>query len=90
MNINTLLPSIAVYMVALVLVTEFFKKWININPLILSWALGLLLCVALHFLFHTMTPETVYLFIVITGLTNSAYKWTALKRVVKTLIKGRV
>ena len=91
MTFLEILTSVAVYMIALVFVTEYLKKWLNVHPLLLSWAVGLLLCVAWWAVFRQMSAQIVAGMIVITGATNSAYKvnFAGLKRVVKKwLVKG--
>lgn len=91
MTFAEILISMAVYMIALVVVTEYLKNWINVHPLILSWVVGLQLCVAWWLVFQQMDAQIVAGFIVLTGATNSAYKvnFAGLKRVIrKWLTKG--
>lgn len=90
MTFAEILISMAVYMIALVVVTEYLKKWINVHPLLLSWFVGCLLLLAWWAIFHDITAQIVAGFIVLTGATNTAYKvnFAGLKEVVQKWLKN--
>lgn len=90
MTLEATIISMAIYMIALVLVTEYLKKWINVHPLILSWVVALLLCTAWWLVFGEMTSLMVAGVIVLTGATNTAYKinFAGLKDVVQKWLKS--
>ena len=86
-----IMVAIAVYMVALVFVTEFAKKFCVANgggALILSWIVGVGIFIGLHFAgCFKFNFAAVVLFVFITGVTNRLYKWETLKEFVRKLMK---
>lgn len=83
-----LILAIVVYMVVFVLTTEFLKQLIPINSLILSWATGLVLYAAIALTkLYEFNFKSVILFMCITGVLNTAYKFTKLKNLIKKIIK---
>lgn len=79
--------AIAVYMIATVLVTEFLKKFLLINPLILSWLTGFALYAGISLTkWYKFNFESVVVFVFITGLLNSIYKFTKLKKLIKKIV----
>ena len=86
-----ILVAIVVYMVAVVCVTEFFKKFISVSggrALMLSWLIGIIvftgLSVAKLFIFNF---ATLILFMFITGITNKIYQWEALREFIRKIFK---
>ena len=83
-----LILAVVVYMVVFVLTTEFLKKWIHINPLILSWITGLILYATITLIgLYKFDFKSVILFMCITGLSNTVYKFKKLKKLIKKIIK---
>lgn len=79
--------AIVIYMVATVLVTEYLKKILLINPLILSWLVGFVLYAIITFTgLYEFNFESVITFMFITGLLNSVYKFTRLKNLIKKIV----
>jgi len=81
----------AIYMVTTILLTEFLKSFTarlsGGKALILSWVVG---CTLFLLLFlagcYDISWYTVAIFIVLTGLCNSAYRWTKLKNAIKEIM----
>ena len=86
-----LIIAVAVYMISTVVATEFLKKFLLINPLILSWAVGTLLYTALALLrLYAVDVVNVAVFIVVTGLLNFGYKrFDGLRKAAKWIV-GKV
>jgi hypothetical protein len=90
-----LITAVAVYMVVTVIITEYLKKYLyvvdrrnNKHSLMLSWIVGFFIYL-LIFLFRIegVTFSSFMLFVVITGLLNTGYKFTALKDWIRKLLK---
>jgi hypothetical protein len=82
-----LILAVVVYMVVFVLTTEFLKKLIPINSLILSWGTGLVLYAAIALTkLYEFNFKSVILFMCITGLLNLTYKFTRLKKILKKIM----
>ena len=79
--------AVVIYMIATVMVTEFLKKWLIINPLILSWLVGFILyaIIALTGL-YAFDFKSIIFFAFITGLLNTVYKFTKLKNLIKKIV----
>lgn len=78
--------AVAIYMIAFVLVTEFAKPEHvkGGRALLFSWAIGFLFFGILAlFGCYAVTWASAILFVVVTGLCNSAYRWTRLKKLLK-------
>jgi hypothetical protein len=93
----TIIVAIVVYMVATVLVTEAFKKWIPVQSgaaLLLSWAVGAGIYTAMrHFKWPPIElnwGESIMIFFFITGLTNLAYTWEPLRAWVRRIMKTEI
>jgi uncharacterized membrane protein YoaK (UPF0700 family) len=89
--------AIVVYMVATVLVTEMFKKWLPVMgglALLLSWAVGCGIYTAMrHFGWPPITlnwGESIIIFLFIMGLTNAAYTWAPLREWVRRIMKTEI
>lgn len=84
------LAAVAVFMVAFWITTELLKPLFKASgkkALGLSWLVGLGLYMILVFVFKCpLSWDSGFLFIVITGLCNTAYKWTRIKDVLKTIV----
>ena len=79
--------AIVIYMVATVLVTEYLKKILLINPLLLSWIVGFILYAIISFTeLYEFDFESIIYFMLITGLLNSVYKFTRLKNLIKKIV----
>ncbi|MFX0135914.1 MAG: hypothetical protein ACFFDN_19890 [Candidatus Hodarchaeota archaeon] len=78
-------------MVVTVISTEFLKKWWYKSSLLLSWLVGIVFYIFIFMipgiLERKFTFTSLVVFIVLTGLLNSAYKWMGLKRLVRKFIK---
>lgn len=85
--------AVAVYMVAFVLASAFLIPWLSRKAgkkidggkaLMLTWAIGALLFAILALVgCYAVTWSSAFLFVIVTGLCNSAYKWTRLKDLVR-------
>lgn len=85
-----LILAVVVYMIATVLVTEYLKKILLINPLILSWVIGFILYAIITFTgLYEFNFEGVILFAFITGLLNGVYKFTKLKNLIKKIVEKK-
>ena len=80
--------AIAIYMIAFVLMTEFAKPE-HIKggrALLFSWMIGLIFYGFLALVgCYAVTWASAILFIIVTGLCNSAYKWTRLRELIKPI-----
>ncbi|MCP5046981.1 MAG: hypothetical protein GY940_07395 [bacterium] len=89
-----LITAIAVYMVATVITTEYLKKVIYAvdtrnrrHSLVLSWTVGLFFYLLMFLLkVQEVTFASFLLFVIITGLLNTGYKFTSLKRWIRKLL----
>ena len=86
-----ILTAIVVYMVAMVSITELFKKTVIVRggqALLLSWLVGIAIFIGLAlgklFVFNF---AAVILFMFITGATNKIYQWKALRDFVRKIFK---
>jgi len=87
--------AIVIYMVATVFATEIIKKLLAkiklvINSLILSWIVG----IGCYILISTsgwyeFNFKSVIMFMLITGLLNSVYKFTKLKDLIKRIVEKK-
>lgn len=79
--------AVAVYMVAVVLVTELLKPILKMKggiALLFSWAIGGLLFWALSAVgCYAVSWSSAILFVIVTGLCNTAYRWTRLKELLQ-------
>ena len=86
-----ILTAIVVYMFAMVSVTELFKKLVIVRggqALLLSWFAGILVFIALAIAkLFPFSFATVVLFMFITGITNSIYRWEALRDFIRKIFK---
>jgi len=90
-----LITAVAVYMVVTVISTEYLKKVIYAvdirnkkHSLMLSWLVGLFFYLLMYlFELQQFTAESFLLFVVITGFLNTGYRFTALKRWIRGLLK---
>lgn len=84
-----ILAAVAVYFVTFVLISELLNRWSKANggkALILSWLVGLLIFELLAIWgLLSFSLACFLLFVVITGLTNTAYKFTSFKKWVRWL-----
>ena len=82
--------AIVIYMIATLLVTEFFKKFLLINPLLLSWLVGFILYAVISLTkLYEFNFESIVYFVLITGLLNATYKFTKLKNLIKKIVKKK-
>lgn len=81
--------AVAVYMIAFVLVTEFLKPALKLKggkALLFSWLVGGVLFLILSAVrCYAVSWASVIVFIIVTGLCNSAYRWTRLKELLRGL-----
>ena len=91
-----LITAIAVYMVVTVISTEYLKKIIFVvdtrnqrHSLMLSWLVGLFLYWVMYMLdIQEVTFGSCMLFIIITGLLNTGYRFTTLKHWIRRFINS--
>jgi hypothetical protein len=85
----SLIIAVAIYMISTAIVTEYLKKYINVKPLFLSWAVGLLIYAALAIIGLTQFDIVcLAIFIVVTGLLNSGYaQFAVIKKVLAVIVK---
>jgi len=85
--------ALAVYAVATVLVTEVFKKWINVEPLILSWVVGGAIYWILFWLMNGklegLEVLSVVAFIIITAILNTSYRYFGgFKKLIRLIVRS--
>lgn len=92
--------AVAVYMVALVLFTEYLKpvlqKVFNLKTeikdgkaLTLAWVVGLVIFWLLALAgCYAVTWTSGIIFVVVTGFCNTAYRWTRLKELLRLIHSG--
>ena len=83
--------AIVLYMVAFTFTSEFLKPLLKVaggKALLLSWGIGIIFMVIIGMTkFLVIRPETVLLFMFITGITNGVYaKWGALRTFIKRML----
>jgi uncharacterized membrane protein YoaK (UPF0700 family) len=86
-----ILTAIVVYMIAVVSVTELFKKLVAVRggvALMLSWivGIGVFIGLAIGKLF-AFNFAAIILFMFVTGITNSIYRWEALREFIRKIFK---
>jgi hypothetical protein len=92
-----LITAVAVYMVATVITTEYLKQILyfvdiknNSHSVMLSWGVGLFFYLLMYVLeIQEVTFTSFLLFVVITGFLNTGYRFTALKRWIRKLMKEK-
>lgn len=89
-----LIIAVAVFIVATVITTEFLKRFLYISPIIISWFVGAIIFFIL-FLFvkevESLNIYAVFLFIIITALTNGSYKqFDFIKEIAKKIARSKL
>ena len=80
--------AVALYMVSYILVTEIVKpeRLKGGRALLFSWLVGLAFFGLLAFVgCYAVTWASVIIFVIVTGLCNTAYRWTRLKELLRGL-----
>jgi len=76
-----------VWAFAFSITTDFLKRWLNVNPLYLSWGVGILLLGLLAITkLYVATPDMWWMFAAVMAATNMGYKGIApFKRAIRFL-----
>lgn len=87
--------AVAVYMIAFVAASAFLIPWLSKKlgkkidgkkALAITWLIGGLLFAILALVgCYAVTWISAFLFVIVTGLCNSAYKWTRLKEILQPI-----
>ena len=90
-----ILIAIVLYMVAYTFTTEILKPILKVEggrALLLSWIVGIVFLILIGLSkWLVIRPETILLFIFITGITNEVYaKWEGLRSFIRKALKREV
>jgi len=81
------LAAVALYVLAVYFGTETFKRIIKLDPWCLSVIIGLILFLIFGLAdSRFLKLEIFFIFIVLHGVTNAAYKFTALKKILRAAL----
>ena len=85
-----ILTAIVIYMFAIVVITELTKKLLKIDggvALMLSWIVGVVIFIGLAYTkLFAFNFSAVIVFMFITGITNSLYRWEALRDFIRKML----